>query len=297
MKEQISNEKGERFKTYKHGYALTGLKDMDLNGAVYEEGKNSLNQFKREPIRSYQFDAIKITARANEQFDFVDMFVRLNKNTRPLSINSFEMWNAFDVVNVIRRIKEISKYKLLKQPGKRMQEAELVTILAYIDYMNATINNLDQIFSVSLKTYNKTKRNEITQVKLSLCKTKNAITALLEEMEPNSKEEKEFMKSVEAVNEFVDKLKILSGDEEDRLLNIFNPNTTRRKMGSNNDFYIMWLILKSLDTHVVLTYRKELLKDLENIFRLMKDMPKDKNEFHFMEYLKSVISKYSKYCN
>lgn len=297
MGEYITNEKGERIKTYKHGYALTGLEDIYLNNKFYEEGSNSINQFKREPIKNYQFDAIKITARGNEEFDFVDMFVRLNQNTHPLSINSFEMWNAFDVVDVIRRIKKIAEYKLFKQPGKRMQEAELVTILAYMDYTNVTMKNLEGTLSVSLKTYNKTKRNEITQVKLSLYNKKGAITKLLDEMEPNTKEERQFMKSVEAVNDFVDKLKILSGDEDERLLRIFNPNSNRHKLAQNNDFYIMWLILKRLDTHVILTYRKEILNDLENVFGLMKNMPKDKNEKDFMTYVESIISKYSKYCN
>lgn len=293
----ITNEKGEKFQAYKHNYALTGLKDIEgLRGAVYEEGPNSLNPIKKQPIENYVFDVIKLNQRGNEKFDFVDMFVRLNQNNCPLSIDSFEMWNSFDIVNTIHRIKEVAEYRLFRQQGKRMQEAELVTILAYIDYKNITIENLESLLSVELRTENKTKRNEITQIKISLQKHKRDITLLLEEMKPNSQEEKEFMKSVENVNNFADKLEMLSGDEEARLLDIFNPNTNRNALINKSDFYLIWLILKELDTHVILTYRQEILKDLESVFRLMKDLPEGKNEDDFINYVKSTINKYSKYC-
>ena len=50
------------------------------------------------------------------------MFLRLNENPCPINTNSFEMWNCFDIVNCIKEIKEIAKYKLLKQASARMLE-------------------------------------------------------------------------------------------------------------------------------------------------------------------------------
>lgn len=297
MGEPITVENGECVKAYKNKYALKGLDDMNgLENSVYEEGPNSLNEFKRKPIKDYVFDVVRMTARGNEKFDFVDMFVRLNQNNYSLSVNSFEMWNCFEIVKIIRRIREVAKYKLFRQPGKRMKEEELVTVLAYLDYHNVTIHDLKGILDTVLRTDNRDKRNEIVQVKISFHKNKNVITKFLEGIQPDSEEEMEFAKSVENVNEFADKLKMLSGDDDNRLIKIFNPNTTNRRVGATSDFYLMWLILKKLDTHIILTYRKEILKDLESVFQLMKNMPKGKDEKDFMQYVKDIIDKYPKYC-
>ena len=64
---------------------------------------------------------------------------------------------------------------------------------------------------------------------------------------------------------------------------------------SKNDFYIIWLILQEIDSHIIKTYRKEILEDLEEVFKLMKNMPEDKNEKSFINFMKDVAEKYAKY--
>lgn len=295
MGEPITDENYNYIKTYKNKYALTGLKDLDaLNGKVYEEGENSINQFKREPIQKYEFEVIKIDEQSNPHFSSVDMFLRLNQNPCPISANSFEMWNSFDIVNTLKRIKEVAEYKLFKQYGNKMKEEELVTTLAYMDYKEINIENINKLFSIYTYIENKDKQDEHYEVKLSV-NNKDSISNFLEDLEPDSDSEKEFIKSVDSVDIFVDKLKILSKDEENILIKIFNPNINVPRKGNKKDFYITWLILQELDTHIVSTYKQEILDDLEKIFKLMKNIPAEKDVDFFIEYITKIINKYSKY--
>lgn len=176
-----------------------------------------------------------------------------------------------------------------------MQNAELITLLAYLEHQDVTLNDLKNILHIELRTDHKQKRNEITQIRISFHKSKGAITSFLKRIEEGSKEEEEFIESIEKISEFGDKLRILEGDEEGRLLRIFNPNTDRKLLGKKNDFYLLYLILKELDLHVVLTYRKDILESLEEIYKLTKDMPMGKNENDFIWHVNEEIAKYKKY--
>lgn len=295
MGEPITDDEYNPIKTFKNKYALTQLKDLDgLEGAFYEEGeKKSIEESRRALIDNYVFDVIRIIERANENVDYVDMFLRLNQNPCPISVNTFEMWNSFDIVKSIQKIKEIAKYKLFNQYGKKMKEEELVTTLAYMDYQEIDLDNIDDFFAIYIYTENKDKQNEHCEIKLSV-KNKEGITNYLEEMEPDSNEEKEFLTCLDKVSDFVNKLKILSQNNENILIKIFNPNIKVARKANRKDFYITWLILKELDTHIITTYREELLNDLENIFKYMKNMPADRNTRGFINYINSILDKYLK---
>ena len=295
MGEPITDEKFNYIKTYKNKYALLGLKDLPgLNSKVYEEGENSINQFKRQPILNYEIEVIKIDRQANPNFNSVDMFLRLNQNPCPIRINSFEMWNSFDIIDSINRIKEIAKYSLFKQYGNNMKEEELVTTLAYMNYREITIENIRDFFSIYMYMENKDKQNEHYEIKMTI-PNKEQITKFLEEMEPSSEQEKIFLYSIDSVSDFVDKLKTLSQEDEKALIKIFNPNISVPRNGNKKDFYITWLFLQQLDRHIVNTYRKTILKDMEEIFKLMKNMPKNRNEESFINYIKNLINKYARY--
>lgn len=295
MGENITDSKNRYIKTFKNKYALTGLKDLDgLNNQVYEEGENSLNPFKKLPIQNYKFDIVKIDHQANPNFDSVDMFLRLNQNPCPISANSFEMWNCFDIINTLDKIKSISKYSLFKQTGNKMKEEELVTTLAYMEYKEVDIDSINDFFLVYLYTENSNKQFEHTEVKLSI-KDKDALSDFLEDLEPDSNEEIKFIKCVDTVSQFAEKLDILSSGDNTILFKIFNPYIKNPRRGNKKDFYITWLVLHNLDTHIIETYKNEILADLEKIFRLMKNMPDAKNTTSFVDYISDINSKYSKY--
>ena len=294
MGEQVTDEKYEWITTYKDKYALCGLKDLDgLNGKVYE-GEDSLTPSKRKLIDDYVVEFIRINQKGNEEFNPIDMFLRLNQNPCPIGINSFEMWNSFDIVKCIDRIKEIAQCPLFKQFTAKMEEAELVTVLAYMNYKEIDIEHINKFFSVYNCIKNRDKRNEHYEIKLKVL-NKEGITNYLEKIEPDTKEEKELLESINSVNDFVDKLKILSNNKDEVLLKTFNPYMKNPTKVSKNDFYIIWLILQEIDSHIIKTYRKEILEDLEEVFKLMKNMPEDKNEKSFINFMKDVAEKYAKY--
>lgn len=294
MGEPITNDDCEFIRTVKDKYALTGLSELTpLNDKFFKDEKETLTPQKKEKIEDYVFDVIRINKEGNENVDFVDIFIRLNQNPCPIGMNTFEMWNSFDIVDTIEKIKEIAKYKGFKQYSNTMKEAEIVTILAYMHYIQINIKNVEQFFQINVRTDNKNTKREKSLIKISV-KNKDEITRFLQTMKPESKEEKEFLDSVNSVNDFVDKLKILSDDDESLIIDAFNPYKRKATKGDKNCFYITWLILQELDTHIIQTYKKEILKDLKETFKLMQKMPEGKNENDFMEHVKGIIKNHRK---
>lgn len=114
-------------------------------------------------------------------------------------------------------------------------------------------------------------------------------------MKPDSNEERKFLNSIEAVDEFSKKLKVLSNEDETILLKIFNPNIKKPRIGNKKDFYLTWMILRNLDEQVIKTYKNEILNDLEQIFKIMKHVPNGMTVEGFKEEMNNMINKYSKY--
>ena len=294
--EQITDEKYKFIKTFKNKYALCGLKDFeDLNGKVYEEGENSISESKRSLIKDYVLDFIRINKEGNENFNPVDMFLRLNQNPCPIGNNSFEFWNAYDnITKEIKKIKKIASYRLFKQNSTKMQEAEMVTTFAYMNYNEIDFYDINKVLSVYKSIKNKNKRDERYEIKLKIM-NKEKITNYLEKINPNSKDEEEFSKSIDSVNDFIDKLNILAKEDDEQFFKIFNPYMKKPRRITKNDFYIIWLLLQEIDVHIVKTYRNELIKDMEDIFKLMKNMPENKDEKYFISYVKNIGEKYSRH--
>ena len=294
--EQITDEKYKFIKTFKNKYALCGLKDFeDLNGKVYEEGENSISESKRSLIKDYVLDFIRINKEGNENFNPVDMFLRLNQNPCPIGNNSFEFWNAYDnITKEIKKIKKIASYRLFKQNSTKMQEAEMVTTFAYMNYNEIDFYDINKVLSVYKSIKNKNKRDERYEIKLKIM-NKEKITNYLEKINPNSKDEEEFSKSIDSVNDFIDKLNILAKEGDEQFFKIFNPYMKKTRRITKNDFYIIWLLLQEIDVHIVKTYRNELIKDMEDIFKLMKNMPENKDEKYFISYVKNIGEKYSRH--
>lgn len=301
--ELILDGKKDIIKTYKHKYRLTGLKDLEsLNGFVFDNDNEKindsvlkdyrLNEMQKQTIFDYTIEAITIDTKTNPNFKPIDMFLRMNQSPCNISENSFEMWNSYDIIDTLDYVKKIAKYDLFKQYGTKMKEEELVVILAYMDYINLKIENIRDFLRVYLFTENKDKINERIEVKLSI-NNKQSITNYLEKIEPNSLEEKKFHKSLEAVEEFIDKLNHLISNK-DELIKIFNPYLEVPRTGSMKDFYILWLILNNFDLHIIKTYHTSILKDLDKLFKLMKKMPLNKTEEYFIENMKALIDKYQK---
>ncbi len=294
MGEEITDEKFDYIKTFKNNYALTGLKDSsDLVGKTFE-GTNSIGESNRNLIREYQIDVIKIEKQANPDFDAVDMFLRLNENPCTIRKNTFEMWNSYDVVETLNKIKKIAKYDLFKQDGNAMKEEELVTILAYMDYKKVNLYNFKDFFKIHIDARNKGKRSQRSEIKIAIT-YKGAITNFLESLIPGSETEKKFLTSLDKVQQFVNKLELLRVDNRNCLIEIFNPYLIKARKVNMKDFYIMWLILADLDTHIIKTYRDDILNEIKNIFNLMKNVPENINVEFFIDNIRLFVDKYISY--
>ena len=295
MGENITDSNYNYISSSKEKFALTGLKDMfGLNGMMYNDEKRGLNPIKQKIIKNYKFDVVKIDKQANPKFDSVDMFLRLNQNPCPISSNSFELWNSFDIVETLSKIKLIAKNDLFKQSGKRMKEEELVTTLAYMDYAGANIKNINKFFHIYLYTENSNKQFEHTEVRLSV-KNKDKLSNFLEDLEPNSPKDIAFQNYLDNVTLFTEKLKILCNNDNSILIKIFNPNLSKPQIGNKKDFYLTWLILHDIDFHVIKTYRESILVDLEKLFKRMKNMPQSSDVLSFLDCVKDIIEKYEKF--
>lgn len=289
MGEEILDENYQPIQSEKQGYALKGLKELKyLNGKTYQ------NIDCQKLIEDYIVDAIVIEESVNNKFDPVDMFLRLNENPCTIKKNSFEFWNSFDVVETIQKIKQIARYILFKQDGKVMKEAELVTVLAYMAKKEIDIENCDTFFKIHTYTENRDKMNERVEIKLSI-NNKNEITNYLEMLKPHSVEETHLLKCLDEVESFIQKLKDLSQGDENKLIEIFNPYVETPRRGCMKDFYMMWMILKKIDNHVIRTYHEKIIEDLTKAFKLMKNLPQDKDVEFFIAYIKLLIQKYEKY--
>lgn len=299
----ISNGEDELIRTYKHKYRLTGLKDLDLNGYIFDLDNQKisdnalkdfrLNDLQKQKILDYEIEAITIDLKTNSEFKPIDMFLRMNQSPCNISENSFEMWNSYDIIESIDYIKKIARRDLFKQYGTKMKEEELIAILAYMDYSKVNINNFNNFFRIHLVTENRDKINERIEVKLSI-NNKKAITDYLENMLPGSKEEKIFVNCLRRVEEFADKILLLTNDDYFKLITIFNPYIEVPRTGSMKDFYITWIIINSFNEHIIKTYQEEILNDLSELFKLMKKMPNGKDEKLFIENMNYLINKYTK---
>lgn len=294
MGKSITNEKGEFVNTTKYKYSLKGL-DNDLNKRFYEDtyGKDSLTPDKQELIEDYKLDVIRINERGNEEFDAVDMFIRLNQNPCPVNIDTFEFWNSFDFINTINKIKEIAKCPFFKQKAtNRMKEEELVTILAYLDYKGVNINNINDYFTIYIDVENKDTVTEYSIFKMSI--KKRNITNYLKNIKPNSKDEEELSESLDEVSKFADKLKILSDGNVEKFKSLLNPNRRKNQKNDKNCFYILWVILRNLDTHIITTYKNDIYVRIKELFALIQNMNKNKSLNDIKNEIKSIVNAYNK---
>ncbi len=311
MGEPITGENGDNISSEKNKYTLKGLKVMkSLNNRKFfseitDGFKSKTAQLENEDIpdsmkkiiKDYPLEVVIFDQQGNTEKKAVDNFIRLNQNAHPIACNSFELWNSYNIIKIIDKIKEVAKCKIFKQSGKRMKEEEMVTILAYIASQNINIHNLEEFFSIKKNIFNKDKLNEHYEIQIAIKPNKKAdITEYLENIEPNSEKETEFSKYIHEVKIFSEKLKILCDDDYKKLLEVFNPNIKSPRKGNAKDYYISWLLLKDLDIHFIDTYKTEIFKELKEIIYFMKNIPETKKEQDFIRYVKQKIDYYTETC-
>ncbi|MEO6825002.1 MAG: DUF262 domain-containing protein [Nitrosospira sp.] len=121
-------------------YQLKRLKILrELDGQSY----SSLDPGLKDKILDFRISVIEIDYALNNNFDPVDLFIRLNNKPYPIKENSFEMWNSFMDREIIKKIRSITdaniEWFFIKQMDKnrhldRMLNEELIALLSYVSH-------------------------------------------------------------------------------------------------------------------------------------------------------------------
>lgn len=253
---------------------LTGKKFIDLD----EEQKNKIYDF---PLYIVEIDQHK-----NTQFNPIDLFIRLNDKPYPIRENSFEMWNSWVDVDVIKDIKSYKNatdnWFYLKQMRNlndrdRMENEELITSLIFLEYSTLTGDSRK-----TLDVYQKTDRlNARVGDKL-------LISNLLMDITENGEFKKsQFYVAFKNIKSFIKKLKFVlldqnkSKDEiipylKNELDEIFkagkNPKYFRRTM---QDFYFLWYMLGEINFEMVKFHRLTIKKEIAQMMNYLKSIPEE----------------------
>ncbi|HII4408780.1 TPA: GmrSD restriction endonuclease domain-containing protein [Clostridium perfringens] len=294
MGEGFSDEKGNRILSKKNQFKLKDLRILDeLNGLRF----NSLETKLKDKIYDFNLSVVTIDEERNPNFNPIDLFIRLNNKPYPIRENTFEMWNSYidkDVITKIREnVKKNEEWMYFRKNNSRMINEEMYTILAYLSYKNNYENiKEDNIFDI----YQKGKRINFR------IQNKKDLTRILEAASKYDETKKKFLASINKVESFIKKLRLILISENidnDFIINEYlkkelndifqvKANSTRRSL---QDFYALWYIIQPINIEMIRVNRINIKQDLKVIFTFMKDIP----ENSLNDFIKKVDEFYRKY--
>lgn len=246
----------------------------NLKGSGYKD----LTKADQNKIRSSSIYMIEIKEENNEDFDPVDLFVRLNNKPYPISVDSFEMWNSFAPRNIIEQVKQAvcdnEKWFYFRKNNTQMDNENLFTTLAYFQYMYMLNGNAkDDVAPLrTIETF-------IVDNRVSCrFRNRNDITKLLYE-----KGNKLLVEAINRVEfDFVYNLKVLLSQGSsaaislskglDELLHVENAKRTQMS------FYVLWLLLHDMSNSKFVENHLEIKTEIGRICD-MTTSSTDSNEF------------------
>lgn len=244
---------GEKKFSQKNLFKLKGLRILEeLNGKDID----SIGEKYKEKILDFQIDVIEINAGINENFDNIDLFLRLNTKPYPIRPNSFEMWNAYVDKETIIKIKEIAEEnegKIFGKKDTRMSIEELVTTLVYLDYKERLGTTPYDILNIYIKN------NRVN----TRVKNKSGITKVLEAI--SNDDNKKFLQSINNIKKFLDKVWILLEDDKDNLPKLFCANNSKGGK-TNQNYYILWLLLRNIEKTYLRQKRSVIFKKIQDVY-------------------------------
>ena len=296
--EQYYNEDGELKYSKNNNFKLTGLKILtDLEGSNY----SALSDFQKDKILDFVIDLIIIEESVNDKFNPIDLFIRLNYKPYPIKSNSFEMWNSIVNCEITKKIKDICKdeeknnWFFLRETKEgqpdRMLNEEMITILSFICYANASSLKVDDVIGFFPR------QDRIT------CRLKNK-TALSEfltnEIDTNEKSKLRYLESIDRTEELITKFGELFGDTPskealNKVLNVKISKTFRRSL---QDFYVIWLIIVKISNNDFDKLSDNILKDIITILSFLKNASDNNvDESYYKEFNKKLTELIDKYDN
>ncbi len=290
MDREFLDERGEWSRSTKNGFKLRNLRILEqLNGRAFA----SLDQLLQDKLWDFNLYQVNIDERLNPNFEPTDLFIRLNSKPYPVRDNTFEMWNSFVDRDIVGSIKDVasrhSDWYYLRKDNKRMDNENLITILAYLDF-SASEGKLDSALEFVLvggRIYGRVK-------------SARDITRVLEEVARDSEKKKKLVNSIRAVESFVRKVKTLliredlDGNLGDRLrtelTDLFGAVSDRR---TRSQFYILWYALYKIDHMMITEHRAPLRNRIAQIMKFVSGSVQISEEYAIQaveEAMKSLWS-------
>ena len=301
------NEKEETAYSKNHKFKLRNLRILnEYEGATYDKLSDEI----KDKILDFQLYIVEIEEKQNLNFDPIDLFIRLNDKPFPIRENSFEMWNSWVDIDVIKKIKGLTeKYKpwfYVKQikglnDRDRMENEELITSISFLECLKE-LNDRRK----SLDIYQKTER---INARIS---NKKIISNLLQQVSDQENNIKEtFLKSIRNTESFIRKLSIILLDQDktskeelnkylqNELNDIFRANRQRRSFRRTlQDFYILWYIINDINLEMIKHNRIQMKNEIKEIYKYIKAIPEPdqenskgaKNFFDMCESFKKIYS-------
>ena len=251
----------------KHGFKLSNLRFLkELNGKDID-GVEKVSPHYKDRILDFQIDIVEINQSQNQNFSPIDLFLRLNSKPFPIEPNTFEMWNAYVTKKYIDTIKEIANDysgKLFKPVDTRMKNEELITMLAYLAY----IERKDKIKPGEY--LNIFVRNQRINARFS---TKGSITTRLGEISTTN--DPVFGDALNDVRSFIEKLAILCGDDFQNLNKMLGHSKKNTQSRTNQNFYLLWIAVAHLDPSVVQAEKEKVFNSIKSLFTKSQNIEED----------------------
>lgn len=268
------DERGETVCTDKDKFRLSKLKILsELNGKTIETVGDKFE----EKILEFPMDIIEIDAEQNPDFSQIDLFLRLNTKPYPIEENTFEMWNAYVDKDIVIKVKEIAaKYekRVFRARDTRMKLEELITSLGYLDY------RMNQPHTEIINLLNIYKRNDRMCARIM---SKNNVTKTLSEL--SNTNPMAFVKALENVELFVNKILILIEDDPEKLRELFNHAKKGVPYKTDQNFYFLWALLFKISIEKLQKRRQEESERISKIFSLIQKTPADYTTEMFLSEL------------
>jgi uncharacterized protein with ParB-like and HNH nuclease domain len=250
---------------------------QELNGKKFDDFDSKL----QDRIYDFPLLVVEIREDINSQFQPIDLFIRLNNKPFPISENSFEMWNAWVVKDLIDEIKKNTTkhrnwfyiHQARNSYGDRMLNEELYSLLVYLDYHKTSgKGKATGVLDIHLKDFSVNAR----------IKSKSDVTKFLNEASTNEEIRSSFRESIKHVESFIKNLRMIlldrdTGSEDinaflqEQLNIVFDAGRDLQVLVRRfQDFYMLWHILSDVNYSMAKYHRGVIKTNLIELFRYMK---------------------------
>lgn len=279
LKKEYKTEEGKMETSRKNGFRLSKLRFLtELNGMDIDEVEQVKPRY-YDQILDFQIDIVEIKQSQNPNFNPIDLFLRLNSKPFPIQANSFEMWNAYVSRDYLQKIKECANQyagKLFKEKDTRMKNEELITMLAYLAYMNRK----DKVAPTD--SLNIFVRNQKINARF---KDKSMITTVLGKL--SQIHDDMFFSALDDVEEFIRKLKVLSGNDFSEFNLMISHTYKNTNSRTNQNFYLLWLILKNISLERLMVEKESIFNRIQKIFIKCQNVAED--DFDVESFVQKIM--------